>query len=288
MFSSHLFSPSVLISEWFSSAIQQSRRNVTTQGEKKEEKDKAENSEEKKEDDEKTKEEEKQNEKTAGSKEDPLEEPRVSFFARIKRDIKDYPDIYNSVNGMHFLLFLVFCLVSTATPSENSFWKNKLCISDRLHPLAWWAHSFVTDNFMTMTYAMMLMHMLVIQMIPVWGIKRVQAFVVATAGISGALMWLGNYMYYQWYKEGTLGMAPEFQYGPWDVVHGLLVAQYLHLAIPPLRSILSFHGWLKYASGVGAICIWYFDWQPTLFGIIVGTTLCKATPWFKVIPVKVG
>lgn len=187
---------------------------------------------------------------------------------------------------MHFLLFLLFCLVSTATPSENSFWKNKLCISDTLQPLAWWVHSVVTDNFMTMTYAMMMMHMLVMQMLPVWGIKRIQAFVVATAGISGALMWLGNYMYYQWYKEGKLGHAPEFQYGPWDVVHALLVAQYLHVAISPFRAILSFHGWLKYASGVGAICIWYFDWQPTLLGVIVGTTLCKATPWFKVIPVK--
>lgn len=278
---SMIFSSSFLMgNEWPSGAMRPSYRHVTTQEGKKEEK-------EEKEEEQKKKDSKKAEEKKADEnpKSEP-DEPRLGFFAKIRRDIKDYPNIYNKVNGMHFLLFLMFCLVSTASPTENSFWKEQLCISDKLRPLAWWMHSIITDNFLAMTYSMMMMHKLVIQMISVWGLQRVQAFVLLTAGISGAVMWLGNYMYYQWHKGGRGDRVPEFQYGPWDVVYGLLIAQYLHVSIHPIRCILSFDNWLKYASGVGTICIWYFDWQPTLLGVIVGTALCKTVPAFKVMPVK--
>lgn len=212
------------------------------------------------------------------------EEPRKSFFTQVKEDIVQYPDIYNSINGLHFVLFLVFCLVSTASPSEDSFWKNQLSVSDKFRPLAWWVHSIVTENFMAMAYSMMMLHKLIIQMIAVWGLKRVQTFVLLTSGISGAIMWLGNYGYYQLYKKGKAEKKPEFQYGPWDVMYALLLAQYLHVAIHPIRSILSFDHWLKYASAVGTLYIWYFDWQPTVVGAMVGLVLCKTVPAFKVMP----
>lgn len=238
--------------------------------------------------DEKEKEGEKGKEEKAKEGEDEAQqEKREWFYEKIKKDIGKYPDIYNSLNGMHFLLFLVFCLVSTASPAESNFWKNHCSVSDRFRPLAWAFHSLVTENFMAMAYSMMMLHKLCVQMYNVWGLKRVQAFVGLTAVISGAVMWLGNYGYYQLYMKGKAGHVPEFQYGPWDVIYGLLFAQYLHVAIHPIRTILSFDHWLKYASGVGTLFIWYFDWQPTLVGSIVGVVLCKTVPAFKVVPVKV-
>lgn len=273
----------------YASVMRQTCRYMGTQEGKTDEKRKTEdeNKQETK-NTEKENEEKSEEKQTAEDQKQEPQEPRVGFFAKVRRDIKDYPDIYNKVNGMHFLLFLVFCLVSTASPTENSFWKNQLSISDKFRPLAWWVHSIITDNFLAMTYSMMMMHKLVVQMIPVWGLKRLQTFVLLTAGISGALMWFGNYMYYQWYKRGKADHLPEYQYGPWDVVYGLLIAQYLHVGIHPIRCILSFDNWLKYASGVGTICIWYFDWQPTFLGVLIGTVLCKAVPAFKVMPVKVA
>eukprot|EP00796_Vickermania_ingenoplastis_P009493 gene9493-6663_t len=200
------------------------------------------------------------------------------FFTSLRKDFVNYPDIYNSINGLHFLLFLLFCLASTSTPDETTFWKAQLAVSDLFRPLAWITHSFITDNFMAMAYSMMMLHKCVVQMISVWGLARTQAFVLITAAGSGAIMWLGNYVYYRMRRTDS---KPEVQYGPWDVMYALLFAQYIHVSIHPIRSVLSFDHWLKYASAVGTVCIWYFDWQPVLVGSMLGIILCKTVPAFR-------
>lgn len=221
-------------------------------------------------------------EKTSSDASEDHEEPRLGFFQKVKEDMRIYPDIYNSLNGLHFVLFLVFCLVSTASTDEDNFWKSQLSVSDRVRPLSWLTHSIITENFMAMSYSMMMLHKTLVQMNSVWGLRKTQMFVLLTAGISGFVMWAGNYAYYQIHCRGKSEKKPEFQYGPWDVMYALLVAQYLHVAISPVRAILSFDHWLKYASAVGTLFIWYYDWQPTLVGAGVGLVLCKTVPAFKV------
>lgn len=212
--------------------------------------------------------------------------PRLSFWKRIREDFAKFPEVYNQLNGLHFVLFLAFCLVSTASVSEDLFWKNNLCISDRFRPLAWWTHAIVTENFMAMVYAMMLLHRSIIQMVSVWGAKRVQLFVVISAGLSGAIMWLGNWIYYRDARKRGVAAHVEYQFGPWDVIYSLLMAQWLHVSIHPLRAVVAFDHWLKYASAIGTLAIWVYDWQPTVVGTVLGLVLCKTVPAFKVVMPK--
>lgn len=196
----------------------------------------------------------------------------------LKEDYAKFPDIYNSANGINFVIFIVFCLCSTGSNTEEKWWMEQWGLDNTCRPWNWLLHSFLTNNFLSMTYAMMLLHTLCHAMIPTLGSKGLLAYVVSTAVLSGAIMYVGNALYY-----GDKA-APEKQFGPWDVVHALFVMYYLQYAITPIAVLNSFNSWLKYAVWVGEICILYFDWQPTLVGTLVGLALCKGTPYFRVKP----
>lgn len=222
------------------------------------------------------------NGKKSGKKKPRRQQQKKNSFADhirgLKEDYMKFPDIYNSANGINFIVFTVFCLCSTGSNTEEKWWLDQWGLDNTFRPWNWILHSFLTNNFLSMTYAMMLLHTLCHAMIPTIGSKGLLAYVLSTAAISGGLIWLGNFLYY-----GDK-QAPEKQFGPWDVIHALFVMYYLQYAITPIAVLNSFNSWLKYAVWVGEICILYFDWQPTLVGTLVGLALCKGVPRFRVKP----
>eukprot|EP00744_Colponema_vietnamica_P014053 GILI01019698.1.p1 GENE.GILI01019698.1~~GILI01019698.1.p1 ORF type:complete len:360 (+),score=88.13 GILI01019698.1:67-1146(+) len=190
-------------------------------------------------------------------------------FQALKQDMKDFPDIYNSVNLVHFFIFTIFCLCSTGSNVEEQWWLNNWGIDKTFAPWAWPLHSLLTNNFLSMTFAMLLLHSMCHSVMTTLGPKMLWQYMGIVAVASGAMMWgLNNYM----------GWSHEKQFGPWDVCSSLFVMQYLHQGLKPWQLILSFNGWVKYAMCVGSICILYYDWQPVVFGTGVGFALCKLHP----------
>ncbi|KAL7698989.1 hypothetical protein NQL31_006289 [Lotmaria passim] len=205
--------------------------------------------------------------------------PKKKSFMDHINDLRDdyakFPDIYNSANLINFVVFTVFCLCSTGSNTEETWWMTQWGLDNSFRPWTWFLHSFLTNNFLSMTYAMMLLHTMCHHVLPTLGSRGLMLYVGSAAFISGAIMWLGNYLYY-----GTTA-APEKQFGPWDVVSALFVMEYFYYGLTPLTILNSFSGWIKYAVWVGEICILYFDWQPTVVGTLVGLALCRGVPRFK-------
>ncbi|KPA75990.1 putative mitochondrial hypothetical protein [Leptomonas pyrrhocoris] len=193
----------------------------------------------------------------------------------LREDYAKFPDIYNSANAINFVVFTVFCLCSTGSTTEENWWMTQWGLDNSFRPWTWFLHSFLTNNFLSMTYAMMLLHTMCHHVLPTLGSRGLMMYVGSTAVISGAIMWLGNYLYY----GGAA--APEKQFGPWDVVGALFVMEYFYYGLTPLTILNSFSGWIKYAVWVGEVCILYFDWQPTVVGTVVGLALCRGVPRFR-------
>ncbi|CAJ1986752.1 hypothetical protein conserved [Leishmania donovani] len=197
----------------------------------------------------------------------------------LRDDYANFPHIYNSVNAINFVVFTVFCLCSTGSNTEERWWLEKWGVDNSVRPWTWLLHSFLTNNFLAMTYAMMLLHTMCHHVLPTLGSRGLMMYCGGTAVFSGAIMWLSNYLYY-----GSTA-APEKQFGPWDVIAALFVMEYLYYGVTPMSILSSFSGWIKYACWVGGVCILYFDWQPTLIGTLVGLAFCKGVPrWQAVRP----
>lgn len=190
-------------------------------------------------------------------------------FQSLKQDMKDFPDIYNSVNLVHFFIFTIFCLCSTGSNVEEQWWLNNWGIDKSFAPWAWPLHSLLTNNFLSMTFAMLLLHSMCHSAMVSLGPRLMWQYMAAVAVTSGFLMWGLN---------ATMGWSHEKQFGPWDVCSALFVMQYLHTGMKPWQLILSFNGWVKYAMCVGSVCILYYDWQPVMFGTVLGLALCKIHP----------
>ncbi|CUE72174.1 transmembrane protein, putative [Bodo saltans] len=190
-----------------------------------------------------------------------------------KRDFHQFPDIYNSANAINFILFTIFCLCSTGSNVEAEWWINQFGIDAAFRPLAWFMHSVVMNNFLSMTFAMMLLHSMCHSVLPTIGSAALFQYCAIISVVSGVAMWAFNY---------SIGYTKEKQFGPWDIVAGLFVMQFLHQGFLPWQIINSFNGWVRYACWVGAVCILYYDPQPTALGTAMGFALCKFHPRFKV------
>ncbi|KAG8344955.1 hypothetical protein ERJ75_001324000 [Trypanosoma vivax] len=188
-------------------------------------------------------------------------------------DIKNFPDIYNSANAFNMILFTAFCLCSTGSNVEEKWWMDNWGIDATFAPQAWILHSFMTNNFLSMALAMLLLHSMCHSVLPTIGSRGLARYCLITAAVSGFLMWAGNYM---------ANKTNEKQFGPWDIVAALFVMQYLQQGFTPMQILNSFSGWVRYACWVGVVCVAYFDWQPTIIGTGVGLALCRAHPKFRV------
>ena len=205
----------------------------------------------------------------------------------IRTDIHQFPDIYNGPNMLSFVLFTIFCLSSTGTQVEQNWWLANWAVDgdSHRHPWSILLHSVHTNNFLSMAFAILLLHNSLHPLIHglAGGSPALLQYMALVSVCSGLAMWLGQSL---WYGEGTkdvLGRAyrGEKQYGPWDIAAAIMVMQYLRLGIPPHRLLLSFNGWVKYACCVGAVVICYYDPQPVVCGAVLGFGLCKFAPAFR-------
>lgn len=215
-------------------------------------------------------------ENDSGDKKKQKVEKPTGFRAHLqglKEDFVRFPDIYNSANALNFILFTVFCLCSTGSNVEEKWWLDNWGIDARFAPFAWGLHALLMNNFLSMTFAMMLLHTMCHSVLPTIGSRGLMMYCSITAVASGFLMWAFNYM---------MDNKAEKQFGPWDIVAALFVMQYLHQGFTPITILNSFNGWVRYACWVGAVCILYFDWQPTTAGALVGLALCKVHPKFRI------
>lgn len=189
-----------------------------------------------------------------------------------KRDFHEFPDIYNSANAINFVLFTIFCLCSTGSNVEAEWWIDQFGIDAAFRPMAWFMHSIVMNNFLSMTFAMMLLHSMCHSVLPTIGSAALFQYCAIISVVSGVVMWAFNY---------SIGYTKEKQFGPWDIVAGLFVMQFLHQGFLPWQIINGFNGWVRYACWVGTVCILYFDPQPTALGTALGFALCRFHPRFK-------
>ena len=187
----------------------------------------------------------------------------------LKFDLKQFPDIYNSANFINGLLFTIFCLCSTGSQTETDWWNDHWGVDGgSVRPWTWILHSWYTNNFLSMCFAMILMHGMCHSVLPTLGSRGLMTYCLLTSVVSGMLMYVTNANFH---PDGK----GEKQFGPWDIVAAMFVMQYLHMGFLPHQTLLSFNGWVKYACLVGAVCIAYYDWQPLLWGTAVGIVLCK-------------
>nr|CCC92166.1 conserved hypothetical protein [Trypanosoma congolense IL3000] len=196
-----------------------------------------------------------------------------SHIRGLREDFRKFPDIYNSANAINFVLFTSFCLCSTGSNVETKWWMDNWGIDATFAPLAWVLHSFMINNFLSTALAMLLLHTMCHSVLPTIGSRGLIIYCLITATVSGFIMWLGN---------SIMNNTSEKQFGPWDMVAALFVMQYLCQGLTPIQILNSFNGWLRYACWVGALCILYYDWQPTAIGTLVGLSLCKGHPRFRV------
>eukprot|EP00758_Cryptobia_borreli_P010194 Tbor_TRINITY_DN5545_c4_g6::TRINITY_DN5545_c4_g6_i2::g.13501::m.13501 len=201
------------------------------------------------------------------------------FITGLRNDVRDFPDIYNVQNGLHFIIFTCFCLCSTGTSVEEEWWMKNWGIDADFCPWAWPLHSVLVNNFLSMSLAMLLMHSLVTGVIPTLGARSLLLYMGIIATVSGAIMWGGNY---------AMGWTHEKQFGPWDISAGLFVMHALRQGIMPWTILNSFNGWMKYAIWVGVLTICYYDWQPVITGTGIGFALCKLHPKFRGVAVAGG
>eukprot|EP00672_Neobodo_designis_P011994 CAMPEP_0174856304 /NCGR_PEP_ID=MMETSP1114-20130205/35582_1 /TAXON_ID=312471 /ORGANISM="Neobodo designis, Strain CCAP 1951/1" /LENGTH=355 /DNA_ID=CAMNT_0016091097 /DNA_START=54 /DNA_END=1121 /DNA_ORIENTATION=+ len=204
-----------------------------------------------------------------GAKKD--DEGVLSAFRKIKDDVRNFPDIYNAPNMLNMAIFTIFCLCSTGTEREATWWVDFWGVDGHsLQPWAWLGHSFLCNNFLAMTFGMILFHSLAHASMAALGGRQFATFVAAVAVASGALMWLTAAT-----VGPSIGLADEKQFGPWDVLSALFVHQYLSNGTTPWGLMLSFNGWVRYANLVGAVCILWYDPQPLLWGTLLGLALTK-------------
>lgn len=195
------------------------------------------------------------------------DEPQLSFIQALRQDFKTFPDIYNAPNMLNFVLFTVFCLCSTGSNVELEWWMEHWGVDAAFRPWAWFLHSLLMNNFLSMTFAMMLTHTMCHSVAQAGlGNAGLMKYLAIISVASGFLMWCYN---------AATNNRREKQFGPWDCIAGLFVMQYLHQGFTPFSILNSFNGWVKYACFVGAACILYFDWQPTVLGAGLGYVLCK-------------
>lgn len=213
------------------------------------------------------------------AKEDEAPRPTgvAGWLEGLRRDMVEFPDIYNSANAINFILFTVFCLCSTGSNVEADWWRNTFGVDSAFKPLAWIFHSAVMDNFLSMTFAMMLLHTMSHSVLPTIGSRGLLMYCSIVGVASGVLMWA-----FQAVLKAQFQIETEKQFGPWDVVAGLMVMQFLHQGFAPWQILNSFNGWVRYACWVGAVCICYYDAQPTALGAAIGLVLCKKHPKFRV------
>lgn len=210
-------------------------------------------------------------------KEQKEEQGFLGHFVALRRDFIRFPAIYNTPNMMNFILFTVFCLCSTGSNVEQDWWTEQFGIDATFKPWAWIFHSFLTNNFMSMVFGMMLIHSMCHSVLPTLGAVRLIAYMGLVSLLSGVIMWAGN---------NYFGYTKEKQFGPWDAMAAMFVMQYLHQGFTPFQILNAFSGWIRYACFVGFISIGYFDWQPVTLGTVLGFMLCGTV--FRIpIPVKV-
>jgi hypothetical protein len=214
----------------------------------------------------------------SGSKESAKEEPKkedrgfLNIFSQIRSDVQQYPDIYNAINLLNFVLFTVFCLCSTGSNVEAEWWLEHWGIDAALRPWAWFLHSLLTNNFLSMAFAMMMVHGMCTSAATGIGIPALMQYLAIVSIVSGFAMWAFN---------RARGYTKEKQFGPWDITAALFVMQFLHQGFKPWQILNSFSGWQKYAMWVGAICIMYYDYQPVVCGTVLGLGLIKFHPKFR-------
>lgn len=217
-------------------------------------------------------------EKAADGTEKPPEAEKKGIRYQInalKVDMKEFPDIYNATTLVNFLLFTIFCLCSTGSNVEERWWMDYWGIDGKIMPTGWFLHSLLMNNFMSMAYAMMLVHSMCHAVMPTLGGKNMLLYLAVISVISGVMMQGFNY---------AMNFHAEKQFGPWDFIAGLFVMQYMHQGVMPWTIVNGFSGWVKYASWVGSVCILYYDYQPVVCGTLVGLILCKTK--FKAPAVK--
>ena len=195
-----------------------------------------------------------------------------SIFSQIKHDMVQFPDIYNSINLLNFILFTVFCLCSTGSNVETEWWMEHWGIDAAFRPWAWALHSLLTNNFLSMAFAMMMIHGMCTSAVASVGSAGLMQYLAIVSIVSGVIIWAFNY---------GRGYTKEKQFGPWDITAALFVLQYLHQGFTPWQILNSFSGWQKYAMWVGAFCIMYYDWQPVICGTALGLALIKLHPKFR-------
>jgi hypothetical protein len=205
----------------------------------------------------------------------------------IKRDITEFPDIYNGPNMLSVAFFTIFCLSSTGTQVEQNWWLDHWAVDQDSHlrPWTWALHALHMNNFLSMVFAILLLHN---SLHPLshglaGGANAAMQYCGLVAVLSGFSMWAAQRAWYDPSQKDVMGrpLKGEKQYGPWDIASAVMVMQYLRLGIPPHRLLLSFNGWVKYACCVGAVCILYYDPQPVFFGTLYGFLLCRFAPAFR-------
>ena len=208
------------------------------------------------------------------------EEPQLNMFSKLRADLTTFPDIYNSANMLNMAIFTIFCLCSTGTEGEGHWWVNQWGVDGHLQPWSWLLHSLLCNNFLTMTFAMILFHSLAHATMAQIGSRALILYLAITCTASGALMWASN---------SALGeyLPKEKQFGPWDAIAALFVMQYFAVGTTPWGLLLSYNGWIKYANIVGGVCIVYYDPQPLLWGTLIGLALTRAGPFKPVIAAAV-
>lgn len=255
--------------------------------------------EEAKEEQETQQEEEESTKKSEKKKKNKKEAPPKKTFRDhindLLNDFKTHGFIYNSPNFFNFIIFTIFCLISTGSAKEQRFWMTYFGLNNENNVFVniifnFTLHSFLTENFLSMSYAMILLHSLAHALLPVMGSRNLFIFIMSTAFGSGALIYLFNISLYNYrintnrrlIAEGKEAQEVHLlkQYGPWDVIHALFLMHYFVHGVGAIQVLNSFSSWVKYACWVGEICILYHNWQPTLAGTIVGLALCRA-PMFK-------
>lgn len=191
-------------------------------------------------------------------------------YVGLRQDIREFPDIYNYINVFQMVLFTVFCLSSTGSQGEADWWVKWCGIgTDGKAFLAPFLHVFLTTNFLSMAFAMLLIHNLGHTVMTAVGANFLFKYLSIVAITSGFAMLAMNY---QW----PVLSQGEFQYGPWDMIMALFVASSVSAGYTPFQLLSSFNGWVKYASFLGAAVILYYDWQPCLFGLLIAVGLHKS------------
>eukprot|EP00760_Papus_ankaliazontas_P007390 PhM_4_TR13339/c1_g1_i1/m.17540 len=213
-------------------------------------------------------------------------------YLGLRHDLKEFPDIYNGVNMFQMALFTIFCLSSTGSQNEADWWTRVFGVDGgALAPWSWLLHPLLTTNFLSMTFAMILVHNLGHSVVGTTGAAFLSRYLTAVTVISGVMMYAlnafvlpaANKVAAKYMKSDDPNAPPapplfaiEPQYGPWNVACALFVASHANQGYTPFALFNSFNGWVKYATWVGGVVILYYDWQPCLLGTLTAVALHRA------------